>query len=162
MNKKQVIIRIVTDKLRKQPETVLSMYSYVFGNWGSRFVQPIFQCAKTLGFGNLSSLGGHPLTQFGTYFTRSALLICGFPWIKITVLKQHGLFFYPILSGDNYYFEKTMRGQKSMVQKQVSSEPYQNVQLARMFLLGTTCNDSLKFPFQKKITFFFSFIFIQS
>lgn len=37
-----------------------------------------------------------------------------------------------------------------MVQKQVSSEPYQNVQLARMFLLGTTCNDSLKFPFQKK------------
>lgn len=57
-----------------------------------------------------------------------------------------------------------MRGQKSMVQKQVSSEPYQNVQLARMFLRGTTCNDSLKFPFQKKkkITFFFSFIFIQS
>lgn len=50
-----------------------------------------------------------------------------------------------------------------MVQKQVSSEPYQNVQLARMFLLGTTCNDSLKFPFQKKkITFFFSFIFIHS
>lgn len=43
-----------------------------------------------------------------------------------------------------------MRGQKSMVQKQVSSEPYQNVQLARMFLRGTTCNDSLKFPFQKK------------
>lgn len=37
-----------------------------------------------------------------------------------------------------------------MVQKQVSSEPYQNVQLARMFLRGTTCNDSLKFPFQKK------------
>lgn len=44
-----------------------------------------------------------------------------------------------------------------MVQKQVSSEPYQNVQLARMFLLGTTCNDSLKFPFQKKKYVFLHF-----
>lgn len=45
-----------------------------------------------------------------------------------------------------------------MVQKQVSSEPYQNVQLARMFLRGTTCNDSLKFPFQKKKNYVFLFV----
>lgn len=131
------------------------MYSYVFGNWGSFFAH-----AKKHGFWNLSSLGGHPLTQFGTYFTRSTLLICGFPWIKITVLKR--FVFYPIPSGDNYDFEKTMRGKNQWCKNRFLLNPPRMCNWLECFCSGqpaTIRYPSLKMKKNTK-TFFFSFIFI--